>query len=114
MTAAIMLLYTLCGGTLQQIAAAEIDKTVYITVQPGSGTAGSSVPVTIDVRTDYRADTMTLLLNYDSRLKPVPADPDTPDIPKAVIDQRMTPDAAIHAGHCFPAVIPAVQDHGLV
>ena len=91
---ALTLLYFKRQDSRLEAAAAEIDKTVYIKVIPASGMAGSSVPVTLDIRTDYRVDTMTLLLKYDNGLKPVPADPAEPDIPKAEIDQRRTPDAA--------------------
>ena len=88
MTAAIMTMTAVCGGTVSQAAEEEPDSTVYITVEPASGMAGSSVPVTVDIQSDYYIWIAGVSLTYDSSLTPVPADPDEPNVPKAEVDLR--------------------------
>ena len=88
LTAAAMMFCSLSSGILQKAEAAERDNTVYISVETCSGTAGSSVPFTIDFRTDYRVFLMNVTIPLADGLTPTPASPDDPDVPKAVFDLR--------------------------
>ena len=88
LTAAMILLCAVCGGLLPQTVSAAADKTVYITAESVSGAPGSSVPFTIDIRSEQWVLIMGLSLFYDSALSPVPADPAEPSVPKAKVDLR--------------------------
>lgn len=102
-TAAAMLF---CYGIPQQTAFAESDETVYFTVGSVSGTAGSSVPVSVEIQTESYIWMMGLTLQYDSSLTPVPADPADPTVPKTEADLRTSrfakPDRELHSIYLDP------------
>ncbi|MBP0970434.1 MAG: hypothetical protein J5753_00205, partial [Oscillospiraceae bacterium] len=88
LAAAVMVFCTLLGGILPQAVSAAADTTVYITAGSVSGTPGSRVPVTVDIRSESAIKLMSLSLLYDSAMPPVPADPAEPNVPKAEVDLR--------------------------
>ena len=112
MTAVMMLFCIICGGNMQPVFAEVIDKTVYIAVQPSTGTPGSRVPVTIDFRTDYFITMMSVIVHYDSHLKLVPVDPAVPDEPKSEVDLRSSVHEKPHTSGYH--IVPKPEDSAFV